>query len=535
LGIYPAIPGAGGFVVGSPLFSTITVKLAGGKTVQINAPNAADANPYVQSMQINGVSNTSLWLPVDSLLGSSTTTLTFELGNSPKTTWGSGAADAPPLFEAATLPGQPRHLVAEPGDGQATLSWKAAFGAASYNVYRGTTPGGEDAAPVAIGVTATTFTDTGLADDMTYYYLVTAVNSQGEGAASNEAAATPEPAPAFNIHVNFSNNLREVPTGYVNDLGLTYADRGNGFSYGWNLDTTANARDRDDSRAPDERYDSFIHMQKPGNPNASWQIALPNGTYSVHLAAGDINDVFDASYAIDVQGTLAVFGTPTSANKFFEATVTVVVSNGRLTITNGPGSSNNKIDFIDITQTSTASTATQVDLSSSFNLAGVVNDGTPFSSNGGLDGGGNAYSANLLGSSLSAGGYSFALGTPGASDVVQATGQTITVPAGSYSTLAFLGTAVNGNQANQTFTVNYSDGTSDTFTQSLSDWHTPQGYGGESTAAAITYRDVYDGTQHTGAYSLYLYSFSLNRSKTVTSVTLPHNAQVEILAIDLIG
>jgi hypothetical protein len=150
-------------------------------------------------------------------------------------------------------------------------------------------------------------------------------------------------------------------------------------------------------------------------------------------------------------------------------------------------------------------------------LAGVVNDGTPFSSNGGLDGGGNAYSANLLGSSLSAGGYSFALGTPGASDVVQATGQTITVPAGSYSTLAFLGTAVNGTQANQTFTVNYSDGTSDTFTQSLSDWHTPQGYDGESTAAAMTYRDVYDGTQHTGAYSLYLYSFSLNRTRYAKS------------------
>ena len=40
-------------------------------------------------------------------------------------------------------------------------------------------------------------------------------------------------------------------------------------------------------------------------------------------------------------------------------------------------------------------------------------------------------------------------------------------------------TGVNGNQANQTFTVNYSDGTSTSFTQSLSDWFTPQNYAGE--------------------------------------------------------
>jgi predicted alpha-1,2-mannosidase len=534
LGIYPAIPGAGGFVIGSPLFTTATVTLAGGSTLQINAPNAADANPYVQSMQINGLSSSSLWLPVDGLLTGPTTTLTFDLGNHPNAAWGSGAADAPPLVEAATLPGQPRHLVAEPGDGQATLSWAAAFTATSYYIYRGVSPGGEDATPVATGVTGTTYTDTGLTHDTTYYYFVTAVNAQGEGPASNEAVGTPEPAPAFNIHVNFTNNLREVPSGYVNDIGLTYGDRGNGFSYGWNLDTTANARDRDDARAPDERYDSFIHLQKPSNPDASWRIALPNGTYSVHLVAGDINDNFDATYAIDVQGTLAVSGTPTSADKFFEGTVTVVVNNGFLAITNGPGSSNDKIDFIDITQVSTAS-APPVDLSASFNRTGIVADGSTFAADGGLDGVGNAYSANLLGNSLSAGGYSFALGAAGGNNVVQAAGQTLTLPSGSYSTLAFLATAVNGNQADQTFTVTYTDGTSDTFTQSLSDWHTPQGYDGESIAAAMSYRDVHDGSQHTGVYDLYLYSFSLNPNKTVAGATLPNNGRVEIFAIDLLG
>jgi hypothetical protein len=255
----------------------------------------------------------------------------------------------------------------------------------------------------------------------------------------------------------------------------------------------------------------------------------------VHLAAGDISDNFDATYAIDVQDTLAVFGTPTSTNKFFEATVTVVVDNGLLIVTNGPGSSNNKIDFIDINQVSAGSAPTPVDLSSSFNRTGIVADGTTFAANGGLDGAGNAYSANLLANNLSAGGYSFTLGAAGGNNVVQASGQTLTLPAGSFSTLAFLATAVNGNQPNQTFTVNYTDGTSDTFTQSLSDWHTPQAYAGESIAASMSYRDASDGSEHTGTYDLFLYSFSLNPNKTVASITLPANGHVELLAIDLVG
>ena len=50
IGLYPDIPGVGGFVLGSPLFTSATVQLAGGHTLQINAPNAADGNPYVQSL-----------------------------------------------------------------------------------------------------------------------------------------------------------------------------------------------------------------------------------------------------------------------------------------------------------------------------------------------------------------------------------------------------------------------------------------------------------------------------------------------------
>jgi beta-glucanase (GH16 family) len=172
-----------------------------------------------------------------------------------------------------------------------------------------------------------------------------------------------------------------------------------------------------------------------------------------------------------------------------------------------------------------------VDLSSSFNQVGSVTDGTPFS--GGLDGNGDAYSATLLGSTLAANGYAFNLGAADGANVVQAAGQTVSLPEGQFGVLSFLGTGVNGPQPGQTFVVNYTDGSSDTFTQDLSDWLTPQGYAGEAVAAQLSYYNAADGSSPAVANYLYQYSFALNNQKTVSSITLPANGNVTILAIDL--
>jgi beta-glucanase (GH16 family) len=270
----------------------------------------------------------------------------------------------------------PRNLTATAGDGLVTLSWTASRGAASYNIYRGTAPGGEDSTPIATGVTATAFTDTGLTDGTAYFYLVTAVSAGQESMPSSEGTATPLATAGFGIHINFTNNMNEVPSGYINDIGLLYGERGNGFRFGWNRDNRANARDRDDPTAPDERYDSFTHMQKPGNPNAWWRIALPNGVYAVHVVAGDAS-AFDSVFAINVQAVPAVRGTLTSSNRFVEGTVTVSVSNGLLTVSNASGAVNNKIAFLDITQVSMAG----IDFSGGFaGAAGLaLNDGAAVS------------------------------------------------------------------------------------------------------------------------------------------------------------
>ena len=168
----------------------------------------------------------------------------------------------------------------------------------------------------------------------------------------------------------------------------------------------------------------------------------------------------------------------------------------------------------------------------SYNVNGIYTDGTSFST-GGLDGGGYAYSSSQLGTSLSVGGTTFTFGTANVADVYS--NETVTLPAGQYSTLKLLATGVNGNQTSQTFTVTYTDGTTTTITQSLSDWFTPQSYAGESTAKTMTYRNTSTGGTSTGSPNLYSYSFAINSAKTVQSLTLPSNRDVVVLAYALVA
>jgi hypothetical protein len=87
---------------------------------------------------------------------------------------------------ALVAPEAPTGLTVSSGFQQAILNWNFASGAAQYKVKRSVTSGGPY---VTIGTTASTvFTDTNLVNMATYYYVVSATNSYGEGADSAEAS-----------------------------------------------------------------------------------------------------------------------------------------------------------------------------------------------------------------------------------------------------------------------------------------------------------------------------------------------------------
>jgi fibronectin type 3 domain-containing protein len=108
-----------------------------------------------------------------------------------------GGASANSTETSATprsaLPAQPTGLTATPGSGQVTLMWSAVAGATSYNVKRSTVSG--SSYTVIANQTGQAYTNTGLANGTTYYYVVSAVNAAGEGANSAQVAATPTAAP----------------------------------------------------------------------------------------------------------------------------------------------------------------------------------------------------------------------------------------------------------------------------------------------------------------------------------------------------
>jgi len=88
------------------------------------------------------------------------------------------------------VPPAPADLTATAGNAQVELNWSTASGAASYTVKRTTVSGGSYTT-IASGATSTSYTDTGLTNGSTYYYVVSAVNTAGESAASSEVSATP--------------------------------------------------------------------------------------------------------------------------------------------------------------------------------------------------------------------------------------------------------------------------------------------------------------------------------------------------------
>ncbi len=73
------------------------------------------------------------------------------------------------------------------------LSWQVSSsdGGSSitgYNVYRGTSPNSESLLTSLSAVTS--YTDTSIANGITYYYVITALNNAGESGFSHEASAT---------------------------------------------------------------------------------------------------------------------------------------------------------------------------------------------------------------------------------------------------------------------------------------------------------------------------------------------------------
>ena len=105
------------------------------------------------------------------------------------------------------------------GNTEVFLTWAAPASnggstVTSYNVYKGTSPGGES---LLANATSTSYTATGLTNGTTYYFEVTAINTVGEGPFSNEASAMPviPPPPPPPTTTTTTTTPPPLPQGYL--------------------------------------------------------------------------------------------------------------------------------------------------------------------------------------------------------------------------------------------------------------------------------------------------------------------------------
>lgn len=213
-------------------------------------------------------------------------------------------------------PAAPVGLTAAAGNAQVSLSWATSVGASSYNVYRGTSSGA--AVLLQSGLTAPSFTNTGLSNGTTYYYQVTAVNASGESGRSGEVSATPAPASAYSLF-DFGTGTSPVATGATNVSAQAFNAN---LGYGWA--NNAAGLDSRDRGGADPLTRDFVFGR-----DGTFLVNLANGTYTVTATIGDAFVAHD-NVGIWIQGQQVASGLTTQAGQVLQQSFAVTVTNGQL-------------------------------------------------------------------------------------------------------------------------------------------------------------------------------------------------------------
>ena len=225
-------------------------------------------------------------------------------------------------------------------------------------------------------LTATNFADSGLTNGVQYFYVVTAVDQAGnESVASASASTTPidAPATALAVKVNFAD-AATVSAGRLPHrlrAGLRGPDqrqpgdrqhvrlggpRRTSTPVTWSataaIGIPAHRRPiRPICGWPPSCTCSWPSPDHRRHHHGSWEMAVPNGAYTVTVGVGDAGTAIDSANWVNIEGQNAIAAhVPSAANKFATATRTVIVADGRLTLS-PVGGTNTKLDYVDIAGT----------------------------------------------------------------------------------------------------------------------------------------------------------------------------------------
>jgi predicted alpha-1,2-mannosidase len=106
IGFHPVSPVDGVYIIGSPLFDKVSIRLDAkyyaGREFTVLARNNSPQNIYVQSAKLNGQPLQRAWLAHAEIVGGGT--LEFVMGPTPNQAWGSAIAQRPPSLSRPNSP-----------------------------------------------------------------------------------------------------------------------------------------------------------------------------------------------------------------------------------------------------------------------------------------------------------------------------------------------------------------------------------------------------------------------------------------------
>jgi len=174
-------------------------------------------------------------------------------------------------------PAAPTGLTATGGNAQVRLSWTASAGATRYSVKRATTSGGPYTA-IVTNLTSLVYTNTSLANDTFYYYVVSASNSAGESANSTETNAMTYLLPA-----NYGFETPVTATYIYNPSGGSWTFTAQSGANGSGVATNRSAFTGGNSVAPQGGQVAFIQGTSTVSQVVSGFISSKH--YTVNFAA----------------------------------------------------------------------------------------------------------------------------------------------------------------------------------------------------------------------------------------------------------
>lgn len=217
-------------------------------------------------------------------------------------------------------PSPPTGLNASPGNAKTYLSWNATSGATGYQIKRATTSGGPYI-PVG-GSAVNNFTDSGLANCTTYYYVVSATNIMGASTNSIEQAAV---LGSYSLAVNSGGSAAGHFVADANVTGGTI-----GATVPAAIDTSGLTAPAPQIVYQAERYGNFTYTFTGLTAGATYKVRLHSAeTYWTAVGQRRFNVIINGTQVLTNFDIIAVAGAP---NKAVISEFNAVASGGQIVI-----------------------------------------------------------------------------------------------------------------------------------------------------------------------------------------------------------